>query len=453
MVDRSPVTLCALLLCSLMLHAACADPEKGLSVSHAGGEDAGNTQSDGSLPTASDAGRDVERTFVADASEPPPGLPAERKSDASLHAGASPEAGIPVQLPPSALDAGAADAGIAGPGPVFPADGEPLKAADDTWTYIELADTQCRDGSPAGLAVSLRGASKKLMIFLEGGGVCQDPQTCLINPANTSEQRAEQRAGVFDRTNAGNPVKDWNVVYVPYCTGDMHAGAKPDGMVANVGPQKFVGYLNLQKVLARVVPTFPAVTDVVLTGVSAGGFGASQAAPLVQRAFPNVKVRMVSDSAPQLSKTVIPACLQTIYRTSWNLEQTYLAECGHACPNKDDFLQDYAVFLAKSFADRPSGLIASIRDSTVADYFGIGSNNCTGVLYLTPVPGQTFQAGLLALRDALAPYPSFSTYLMPGTQHMWLNDSSFYTGSAGGVKLVDWFSKVAAGQVPGNAGP
>ena len=448
MISRLQTRFSLIAVCTSVLCVACGDAAQ--SPSRGTTDDAGNIQSDRGVTGTSDAARDEKPTSAMDGSLVAQGLQPGSQSDASLLPGPADDAGSLPQPPSGPLDAGPPDAG---PQPQFAEDGEPLQAADETWTYIEFPNTQCRDGSPAGLAVSLHGGSTKLMIFLEGGGVCQDPETCLINPANTSEQRAQQRDGVFDRKNAGNPVKDWNFVYIPYCTGDMHAGANPDGMVANVGPQKFVGYLNFQKFLARVVPTFPGVTDVLLTGVSAGGFGASQSAPLVQRAFPDVKVRMVADSSPQLPKAVIPECLQDIYRSNWKLEQTYLAECGAACPSKSDFMQDYAVFLAKTFSDRPSGLIESIRDSTVADYFGIGNNHCTGVLYLTPVPGDTFQAALLGLRDVLAPYPSFGTYFPPGTQHMWLDDPSFYTGSAGGVKLVDWFGKIADNQVAGNAGP
>jgi hypothetical protein len=435
-----------------VLLASCAG-DQSLSHPQAVTLDAGETQPDRAVDSSNHAARGVEHTSTLDGALVETGLQTDPQSDTLRSADAATDASRPVRPRPSALDAGPTHANTDDARPLIPTDGEPLQAAEGQWTYLEFPNTQCRDGSPAGLAVSLHGGSKKLMIFLEGGGVCQDPATCLINPANTSDQRAVQHDGVFDRKNAQNPVKDWNFVYVPYCTGDMHAGANPQGMVANVGPQKFVGYLNLQKFLERVVPTFPGVTDVLLTGVSAGGFGASQSAPMVQRAFPDVKVRVVSDSAPQLSKAVIPECLQDIYRTDWELEQTYLAECGADCPNKSDFLQDYALFVAKTFADRASGLIESSRDRTVADYFGIGSNGCTGVLYLTPVPGDTFQAALLALRDALAPYPSFSTYFPAGTQHMWLNDPSFYTSSAGGVKLVDWFGKIAVNQVPGNSGP
>ena len=30
--------------------------------------------------------------------------------------------------------------------------------------------------------------------------------------------------GIFNRLNPTNPIRDWNMVYVPYCTGDIHGG-------------------------------------------------------------------------------------------------------------------------------------------------------------------------------------------------------------------------------------
>ena len=62
---------------------------------------------------------------------------------------------------------------------------------------------------------------------------------------------------MFNRGNARNPVKDWNFVYVPYCTGDVHLGTKDNGMVEGVdGAQHFVGRLNMKAFLNRIVPTF-----------------------------------------------------------------------------------------------------------------------------------------------------------------------------------------------------
>ncbi|MDB4991390.1 MAG: Phage tail length tape-measure protein [Myxococcaceae bacterium] len=321
------------------------------------------------------------------------------------------------------------------------------------WKYISFPDTSCRDGSPAGISISksTRG-SKKLMIFLEGGGICFDAQTCGENPANTQGQQGAPTSGIFDRSNAANPVRDWNFVYVPYCTGDLHAGARRDVDVPGVGTQQFVGALNMQRFLKTIVSTFCDSKDVLLTGSSAGGFGAVLNFVQVQNAAPGLKVNLIDDSGPLLNKMAAATCLQALWRTSFGFEQTFLAGCGSSCPNKSDYLQDYLSFLAKKYSDRPLGLIESAQDEVISEFLGIGSNNCTGT-FATPISGSLFETSLLQLRSALTPYPSFSVYIPTGTQHQWLEDPSFYSEVIGTKKLSSWFGRIANGTVPGNVGP
>src|SRR5262249_29862487 len=246
----------------------------------------------------------------------------------------------------------------------FPTSGQPLTAPDMMWTYTDFPDTKCRDGSPAGLAVSLNSASTKVMIFLQGGGACFDSVTCGTNPTNTSAQKTAQTAGVFDRSNAANPVKDWNFVFIPYCTGDTFIGTKDDGMVQGVtGMQHFMGRPNMEKFLNRIVPTFPKATQVLLTGVSAGGFGAASNSYLVQRAFGSVPVTMIDDSGPPMSSMYIPTCLQQKWRTTWGLDGSLLADCGASCPNKDDFTMDYTKFVMKLADMRGGNVMSGLLDS------------------------------------------------------------------------------------------
>jgi len=332
--------------------------------------------------------------------------------------------------------------------------GQPLEAPDKAWTYIEFPDTKCRDGSPAGIVLSKNSASSKLMIFLEGGGGCFDALTCAANPTNTAAFKAEKTSGVFDRTNPANPVADWNIVYVPYCTGDIHGGTRSDVVIDGVqGVQQFVGYLNIKKFMQRVVPTFPGVTDVLLTGISAGGFGAALNAISIAEVFPTVKIKVIDDSGPGMSTAVVPKCLQRKWRETWGFDQSVLNDCGAACPDKDDFMQSYALAMTRTFQDRPSGLIESTRDSVITAFFGAGLNECTGTALLNSVPGDVFEADLLAFRDKNKEFANFGTYLPGGGKHTWLSDNMFYNARAGGVNLVDWFAKIVNGQAPGNAGP
>jgi len=389
-------------------------------------------------------------------------------------------------ITPDAPDAGGLDAGKgpdAGPAPdaatvpdasgptlaPLPTDGKPLTAPERTWTYIEFPDTKCRDGSPAGLSVSLSKTSKKVLMYLEGGGACFDANTCnlassanvdgtnltLSQPgtgANINSAKKALTEGIFDRSNGENPIRDWNIVYVPYCTGDTHAGTRESAVdvPGTLAPrnQWFVGQLNIRKFLNRIVPTFPDAEDVLLAGVSAGGYGTLSNLTLVQRAFPNVKVKHVNDSGAPLSKVASPECLQQKFRELWRPD---LSACGSACPNPNDYTQDNALFLAKFFWDRPAGFIDTTEDGVISLFLGTGLNNCSGTFGVSQVPAATYSREILAYADKLKAFPNYGSFNPGGTKHTFLRTSDFYTITAGGVRLVDWFTKIINGEAPGQA--
>jgi hypothetical protein len=339
-------------------------------------------------------------------------------------------------------------------GPPFVPTGDPVKAPDATWTWVDVPGSKCRDGSMAGFAVNLKSGSKKLMIYLEGGGACFDALTCGSNPANATAMKAGQSQGVLNRTNAENPVKDWNFVYVPYCTGDVHLGTKDDGMILGVaGTQHFVGRLNLEAYLQRIVPTFPDLDQVLLTGVSAGGFGASANAEYVQWAFGDVPLTMIDDSGPPMDDKYLPPCLQDQWRKTWGLDGSVLKDCGADCPDPSNYEMDYTKHIAQKSKGRLVGLIESNQDSVITLFYGYGTKNCTGN-FLTPVPGATFTQGLLDLRAALKTfYPEFGTYYITSTQHTWIGGGSFYNTTVGGVRMVDWFTNIVTGKSADAVGP
>ncbi|MFI5306118.1 MAG: pectin acetylesterase-family hydrolase [Polyangiales bacterium] len=349
---------------------------------------------------------------------------------------------------------GAAGSGATGGKPPFMPTGSPLTGPDGAWTFVGFPDSKCRDGSTAGVAVNLKPGSKKVMIYLEGGGACFDTFTCLANASNTSSMMMPAAAGILDRSNAENPVKDWNFVYVPYCTGDVHLGTKDDGMIAGVaGTQHFMGRRNLEAYLNRLVPTFPDADEVLLTGVSAGGFGASANAEFVQWAFGDIPVSMIDDSGPAMSDKYIPTCLQKAWRTTWGLDGSVLQDCGADCPDPDNFEMDYMKHMAGKAMNRPAGLIEATTDSTITVFYGYGTNNCTGN-FATPVPGATFTQGLLDFRAAIQMlYPNFGTYYITSSQHTWLGGASFYSTTVGGMRMVDWFKNIVTGTSATQVGP
>src|SRR5262249_46178950 len=162
--------------------------------------------------------------------------------------------------------------------------------------------------------------STKLFIYLEGGGACFNGVSCIGNSGSfgstdfNSWKTGGGTSGIFDATNAANPVKDWNAVYVPYCTGDVHAGNLTGVNISGIGGpqnQSFVGYANVGLYMSRIVPTFTGVTEVLLTGESAGGFGALYNYDRVAQDFCPTPVVLVDDSGPPMSDTYLAPCLQT----------------------------------------------------------------------------------------------------------------------------------------------
>ena len=121
------------------------------------------------------------------------------------------------------------------------------------------------NGTPTGIGVNL-GTSGDLLIYLEGGGACFNDSTC-GNVAHPSGWGPDQfgfnigpyNVGIVDRLDDANPFRDATYVVVPYCTGDVHAGSKPDG----IGGRKFVGYTSGAAVLfeAAGLPTDPSAED------------------------------------------------------------------------------------------------------------------------------------------------------------------------------------------------
>ncbi|HEX7480235.1 MAG TPA: pectin acetylesterase-family hydrolase [Polyangiales bacterium] len=355
-----------------------------------------------------------------------------------------------------------------------------------TWTWVPFAGAHCSDGSSTGIGINVNPKSTKLMIYLEGGGACFNATTCLITPScfpesgscstgtfaswkdgTASRLPSSPLRGIFDRANAQNPVGDWNMIYVPFCTGDVFAGTNPSGQVPGVtGTHEFVGYTNLGLYLDRLVPTFPNVKQVLLTGVAAGGFGAVINYLRVAKAFGSVPVQMLDDSGPLMSAPYVPKCLQAQWGKLWGIDAIMLPTCGTDCPDPTNYYIDAQKHVINLFPKRQFGLIDATRDGIISQFYGFGANDCAPASVPTAVPAQTYLEGLQDIRTKLAGSPNFGSFFFDGTDHPTLATAKFYTltaggstsadggtsGGGGGVLLTDWIKQFLAGTVT-NAGP
>jgi hypothetical protein len=330
--------------------------------------------------------------------------------------------------------------------------GSPITAPTHQWTWVDVPGSRCRDGSASGFGVRLNPASKQVMIYLEGGGACFNGTTCAIALGAFGKVAFDAWAGtvggtgIFDDKNADNPVMNWNAIYVPYCSGDVHAG-DATGVSVPGGPQgqTFVGYENVGLYLQRIVPTFADATQVLLTGISAGGFGAALNYDRVAAAFCPTPVVLLDDSGPPMSDQYLAPCLQKEWRDLWNLAATLPAGCADCSEPNGGGIVNYATYLAGRWPGARLGLISSTQDSVISTFYGFGTNGCTSS---TPLPGAVYAAGLDDLRkNYLAPTGLWGTYFVDSTTHTYLLGPGFYLTTVKTQRLTTWVGALLDGQL------
>jgi hypothetical protein len=330
--------------------------------------------------------------------------------------------------------------------------GDPLPDAPvGEWLYVEIPGMQCRDGSPAGIAVRYANNDDLLAIYFEGGGACFNAFSCLANPSSINPGAFDPGpyGGLFDNDNPDNPLMDHNFIYFPYCTGDVFFGSKPSGNVPG-GPQDqaFVGHANVLLALQRVVDTFPDAADVVATGESGGGFGAAANYDTIAQFFPNNDVTLIDDSGPIFRDEYLAPCLQQQWRDVWGVDVSIPQDCT-TCFNPDGGgLSNYLSFIQGKYPNASKGLISSHEDMVISSFFGFGANDCSALFPSFP----NFEEALYDLRDNVLTGPDIGTYFKTGNTHTYLSKQDYYTLEVDGVLLVDWVADVMAG-TPSHVAP
>lgn len=317
--------------------------------------------------------------------------------------------------------------------PVTPTAPEPIKVTANTWTWVDVPDAVCDDGSPTGIGVNFT-SSSDLLIFLNGGGACWDLTTCFIantathGPFGSAQFGALTASGVLtgsvlDRA-APNPFGNFNMAYMPYCTGDLHGG---DAVVAygTSGSQRvmnFKGRVNMASYLKRLAATFPTARKVVVSGISAGGYGVMLNYDLVHSYFPKSKLYLLDDSGPTLIGDAIIPQERAAWFGAWNLTSTQ----GSVCPTCLGDLSALPKALAAKYPTDRMALLSYTQDGVIRTYFGQTEAE--------------FQANLYSLAASkLDPLPQARYYFVTGTGHTFLGKPSATT--AQGVPLWTWITQ------------
>lgn len=332
----------------------------------------------------------------------------------------------------SSSPAAVPDAATGDAATVLPA--EPLSGPAGTWTFVDIAGSACDDGTPTGIAINPSpNAGAGLLIYFVGGGACWDYLTCAVLNASThgpygraqfEAQRGALGGTILDRSVAGSPFVDYHLVVVPYCTGDLHAGDNVATYQSN-GTTRVIhhkGHANVRAFLPRLLATWPRPPKLVLTGSSAGGYGASLNYDLFRSSYLAAKGYLIDDSGPLLVGDATPRTLRDAWFTQWRLDSTVSADCA-ACRN--DLSQGLVTLQSKYPSDRMS-LLSYTQDRVIRAYLGNAS-------------AAQFQTDLYQLAvSRFDPSAQSRTFFVSGESHVLLTAPSV---TSQGTSLLTFLSQ------------
>jgi Pectinacetylesterase len=307
------------------------------------------------------------------------------------------------------------------------------------WRQVTASgECMCADGSPYSYWIH-QADPTKVVFFLQGGGACFDASTCAFDSRSyktttgASDDPGNIKAGIFDFTDARNPLADYSFVFAPYCTGDVHLG----NATTEYGPQLTVqhkGYVNASTALNDLVTQFPDTAQLVVTGESAGSVPTPLYAGLAHDLLPNAEITVLADGSGAYPD--VPA-IGAVIGAAWGTENAIppwpenegLTAATWSFPGL--FVQAHKhdpeiIFGRHDYAfDQVQQFFAALAGIAADDLVTLIDQNETQI-----------EQGGVDLRS----------YISPGDSHTVLSKPDFYTETVEGVPLVDWVSDLVRRQ-------
>ncbi|MFE8073072.1 pectin acetylesterase-family hydrolase [Marinobacteraceae bacterium S3BR75-40.1] len=197
------------------------------------------------------------------------------------------------------------------------------------WQTIKLAPETgavCGNGSQYKFFINRVPNTSNTIIYLEGGGACWDYPSCtgeagirgarnpdgipddymsLLNPGASLVSPFVVRLHPWSRVKTQN----WNMVYVPYCTGDIYSGDKVAVYEDPAGQEPPLvwhhnGVRNMRAVIAWLKDNLQRPAQMLETGCSAGGAGSLTSYQPTRRDMAPTRGFLIDDSGPVFSAPV-----------------------------------------------------------------------------------------------------------------------------------------------------
>lgn len=320
---------------------------------------------------------------------------------------------------------------------------EPANAAAPVaaWETIEPGgDTLCATGTPYRFHVRA-GDPDKVMIFLNGGGACWSGDLCDLATEPTpytpfSEMDANTprlMGGAFDAANPANPFAGWTQVFVPYCTGDAHLGAKDVTYTTSAGGEVVIhhrGKANVQSALDWVYAHHTAPASVFVGGGSAGAIASPYYAGIVAEHYPQADITQNADGAGGYRAAMVAQIFEIWGVFEGTPDWPELAAIDRSTATMEDLFRVTAARYPR---------VQLSQFNTVDD--GVQQQFLALMGVTTPVR-DLMRANLA---DLSAGIPGFRAYSAAGADHTLLRYDRLYTTGIGGVAATDWYRDLVSG--------
>uniref|UniRef100_K3WPR0 Uncharacterized protein n=1 Tax=Globisporangium ultimum (strain ATCC 200006 / CBS 805.95 / DAOM BR144) TaxID=431595 RepID=K3WPR0_GLOUD len=311
---------------------------------------------------------------------------------------------------------------------------------------------------------------KKLLLFFQGGGACTGEDTCsfslqcsLGKSATFNPNAVASSSGILNRTNTDNLFKDWNIVHIPYCTGDLHVGnaerqTSDSGFAQFLGQpqcigQKMVthmaGYENTMSALKWALANYPNPEHLIVGGASAGSLAAQAVSALVADLWSvkdsSIRYSVLADSyVGVLPEEKKPSGETLDYYGACDVDLKVPAGIESLCKAKTLTVVQLmsSLLQATSFSDWL--FIDSKADKTQRYFYQLVKDGIAGYPFPNLISGADFFADMTTMINAYRTVSSrISTFFVEGERHVFLTSEDYTTvlsdtGDVLGAFLKKW---------------
>jgi Pectinacetylesterase len=276
----------------------------------------------------------------------------------------------------------------------------------------------------------------KVVLYLDGGGVCFDATSCAFTGTRgendfynwnlSGENPAFPGDGILDLDRADNPFADYSFIYMASCTGDLDLG----DVTRKYSPKLTVehnGFVNGTAVLEYLAKHYRDAAQVVVVGKTGG----SVAAP--------VYGGLVADLLPDAQVTVFGA-QSGAFPDNPDFNAKFFGELWGAYDNMPDWevnkgltVRDWGIprFWIQAGLHDPDIVMARFDyafDPNAARTVAWMGGDASNLLALIDANEAAIEAAGVVQHS----------YTAPGEEHQILDIDKFYKMKVNGVRLVDW---------------